>query len=202
MEKHGVLVKYLSKNIPPENYEIIAVHNSNMLIESAKDLMFESKNLTAELFVKTIGTLDTIPGTWKVGIDSIKSFLTREVKLDTSNLRIADGSGISRYSLTNSNQIVSLLQWVYKSKYKNTFLNTLPTGGNILKKGLKDRFIKEGEIVKAKTGHLSGVSNLSGYIFSPKYGPIAFSILMNGYKGSHKKYRNIQDQIVKTIIYD
>tara|TARA_B100001559_G_scaffold279021_1_gene251319 strand:+ start:49 stop:1473 length:1425 start_codon:yes stop_codon:yes gene_type:complete len=202
LEKHGVLVKYLSKNIPPENYEIIAVHNSNMLIESAKDLMFESKNLTAELFVKTIGTLDTIPGTWKVGIDSIKSFLTREVKLDTSNLRIADGSGISRYSLTNSNQIVSLLQWVYKSKYKNTFLNTLPTGGNILKKGLKDRFIKEGEIVKAKTGHLSGVSNLSGYIFSPKYGPIAFSILMNGYKGSHKKYRNIQDQIVKTIIYD
>ena len=73
---------------------------------------------------------------------------------------------------------------------------------NILKKGLKDRFIKEGEIVKAKTGHLSGVSNLSGYIFSPKHGPIAFSILMNGYKGSHKKYRNIQDQIVKTIIYD
>ena len=39
-------------------------------------------------------------------------------------------------------------------------------------------------MVRAKTGGLSGVRNLAGYIESSKYGPVAFSILMNGYNGS------------------
>ncbi len=201
--KYGVSVKQIStKDISLTNYKVISSHKSDSLISSAKTLMFESKNLTAELFVKTIGTLDTIPGTWKTGLDSVTSFLAKEVKLDTTKLRLADGSGISRYSLTNSNQLVTLLQWIYQSKHKNNFISTLPVGGRASTKGLKDRFIEEGEMIKAKTGHLSGVSNISGYIFAPKYGPVAFSILMNGYKESHKKYRQIQNQIIKTIIYD
>ena len=78
--------------------------------------MNESDNLTAELFVKLIGAMDTIPGTWTTGIDSIKSFLSSEVEIDTSQIKLADGSGVSRYTLTNSDQLVSLLSWVYKSQ--------------------------------------------------------------------------------------
>ena len=37
--------------------------------------MNESDNLTAELFVKSIGAIDTTPGSWKSGIDSIKTFM-------------------------------------------------------------------------------------------------------------------------------
>ncbi len=163
--------------------------------------MNESDNLTAELFVKTIGALDTLPGTWEAGLDSVKSFLAEQVKIDTSNIRLADGSGVSRYTLTNSDQLISLLSWVYNSKYKNDFISTLP-GGGWPKSTLEKRLIEEGDLVRAKTGGLSGARNLAGFIDSPKYGTVAFSILMNGYIGSSSKHRYVQNQIVKTIIYD
>ena len=41
--------------------------------------MNKSDNLTAELMIKSIGALDTLPGTWEIGLDSVKTFLAREV---------------------------------------------------------------------------------------------------------------------------
>ena len=202
LNEHGTTVKQLSRKTQGlTDYKELTVHYSDSLIVSAKNLMNESDNLTAELFVKSIGALDTLPGTWEVGLDSVKSFLAEQVKIDTSNIRLADGSGVSRYTLTNSDQLISLLSWVYNSKYKNDFIYTLPRGGRP-KSTLEKRLIDEGAKVRAKTGGLSGVTNLAGYIDSPKHGPVAFSILMNGYIGSSSEYRNVQNQIVKTIIYD
>ena len=202
LNEHGIIVKQLSRKTQDlTDYKELTVHYSDSLIVSAKNLMNESDNLTAELFVKTIGAFDTLPGTWEAGLDSIKSFLAEQVKIDTSNIRLADGSGVSRYTLTNSDQLISLLSWVYNSKYKNDFISTLP-GGGWPKSTLEKRLIEEGDLVRAKTGGLSGARNLAGYIDSPKYGTVAFSILMNGYIGSSSKHRYVQNQIVKTIIYD
>ena len=202
LEDNGCRVRYLSKKAQDLNrYNTIATHLSDSLLISASNLMNESDNLTAELFVKSIGAMDTLPGTWTTGIDSIKSFLSSEVKIDTSKIRIADGSGVSRYTLTNSDQLVSLLSWVYKSKHIDDFISTLP-GGGWPKSTLEKRLVDEGGKVRAKTGGLSGVRNLAGYIESSKYGPVAFSILMNGYIGSSRKYRHVQNQIIKLLIYD
>jgi len=202
LNEHGTIVKQLSRKTQDlTDYKELTVHYSDSLIVSAKNLMNESDNLTAELFVKSIGALDTLPGTWEAGLDKVKSFLAEQVKIDTSNIRLADGSGVSRYTLTNSDQLISLLSWVYNSKYKNDFISTLP-GGGWPKSTLEKRLIEEGGLVRAKTGGLSGARNLAGYIDSPKYGTVAFSILMNGYIGSSSKHRYVQNQIVKTIIYD
>ena len=200
--ENGTIVKQLSEKIQDLTaYKEIAVHQSDSLIVSAKNLMNESDNLTAELFVKLIGALDTLPGTWEAGLESVKSFLAEQVIIDTSNIRLADGSGVSRYTLTSSDQLISLLSWMYKSKYKDDFISTLP-GGGWPNSTLEKRLVEEGKLVRAKTGGLSGARNLSGYIFSPRYGPVAFSILMNGYIGSSSKYEYVQNQIVKAIIYD
>ena len=202
LNEHGTIVKRLSKKTQDLTaYKEIAVHRSDSLIVSAKNLMNESDNLTAELFVKSIGALDTLPGTWEAGLDSVKSFLAEQVKIDTSNIRLADGSGVSRYTLTSSDQLISLLSWMYKSKYKDDFISTLP-GGGWPNSTLEKRLVEEGKLVRAKTGGLSGARNLSGYIFSPRYGPVAFSIIMNGYIGSSSQHEYVQNQIVKAIIYD
>ena len=150
---------------------------------------------------RSIGSVDTLPGTWDTGLDSIKSFLSSKVKIDTSQIKLADGSGVSRYTLTSSDQLISILTWAYNSKHKDDFMSTLP-GGGWPKSTLEKRLIDEGGKVRAKTGGLSGVQNLAGYIESYKHGPVAFSILMNGYIGSSSKYRYVQNQIVKTIVYD
>ena len=202
LKKNGSTVKHLStisKN--SDDYFDLIEHQSDSLLVSAKNLMNESDNLTAELFIKSIGALDTLPGTWKTGLDSVKSFLAKEVLIDTSNIRLADGSGVSRYNLTSSAQLIDLLKWMYKSDYKNDFIYTLP-GGGWPKSTLEKRLISEAGLVRAKTGGLSGARNLAGYITSEKYGDVAFAILMNGYIGSSSKYTRLQNQIVKAVIYD
>lgn len=202
LEKYGTRVKNISKKkTSKQRYKNISTHLSKPLLHSAVNLMNESDNLTAELFVKSIGAMDTIPGTWDTGLDSIKSFLAEKVLIDTANIRLADGSGVSRYNLTNSAQLNSLLKWMYNSEYKDDFISTLP-GGGWKNSTLKKRLTNEGDLVRAKTGGLSGVRNLAGYIKSKKYGDVAFSILMNGYTDYSSRYARVHDQIVKTIIYD
>ena len=202
LNQHGVKVKHVSPNSSQsDDYNNLVKHKSVPLLLSAKNLMNESDNLTAELFVKSIGAMDTIPGTWDIGLDSIKSFLAEKVLIDTSNIRLADGSGVSRYNLTSSAQLISLLKWMYNSKYKDDFISTLP-GGGWENSTLEKRLVNEGGLVRAKTGGLSGVRNLAGYITSKRYGNVAFSILMNGYIDSSSRYIRVQDKIIKTIIYD
>ena len=67
---------------------------------------------------------------------------------------------------------------------------------------MEKRLENEGNIVRAKTGCLSGVSNLSVYIFSPKHGPLAFSILISGYTGSSYQAIQLQNKIVQTFLHD
>ena len=200
LESYGLKINYILKKKVIRNVDTLATHKSLPLINSALNLMNESDNLTAELFVKAIGRHNITQGNWKSGLDSVKSLLASSALIDTSQMRIADGSGVSRYNLTSARQLTSFLLWVYKSQYKNDFISTLPGGGK--RNGtLERRLKKEGKYVKAKTGGLSGVSNLSGYVFSPQYGPVAFSLLMSGYRGSSLPYRNLQDAIIKQLIY-
>ena len=202
LNQREVKVKHVSPNPNQyDDYNNLVKHKSMPLLISAKNLMNESDNLTAELFVKSIGAMDTIPGTWDIGLDSIKSFLAEKVLIDTSNIRLADGSGVSRYNLTSSAQLISLLKWMYNSKYKDDFISILP-GGGWEDSTLEKRLVNEGGLVRAKTGGLSGVRNLAGYITSKRYGNVAFSILMNGYIDSSSRYTRVQDKIIKTIIYD
>jgi PBP4 family serine-type D-alanyl-D-alanine carboxypeptidase len=200
LEVHGITVKNILPGEGFINLDTLAVNISDSLLLSAYNLMHESDNLTAELFVKTMAVNDTTNGNWIDGLKTIKSFLADSADMDTSLLRLADGSGVSRYTLTSADQIIELLTYMYGSSHKDDFLYTLPGGGS--NSTLKNRFQKSGQKIKAKTGHLAGASNLSGYIFSEKYGPVAFSILMNGYIGAAAPFRKLQDKIVATILYD
>ena len=80
-------------------------------------------------------------------------------------------------------------------QYKNNFINTLPRGGE--EGTLKERDLPSNAYMK--TGSLSGVSTLSGYIINNRSEPIVFSILMNGFEGSSEPYNKLQDQIVRAL---
>ena len=67
---------------------------------------------------------------------------------------------------------------------------------------MEERLESFGTRIRAKTGHLAGVSCLSGYAFSPRYGPLAFSMMMNGFVGSVKPYQQLQDRICSTLFHD
>jgi len=195
--KKGLNIKKLNKGIYSNSGTEIATHYSKSLPSILENLMVESDNLTAELLVKIIGyEYSQIEGNWQNGLHAMKVFLNDKASLDTTSFSISDGSGVSRYNYSSANNFISLLSWAYHNpEIRNNLLNILSFTGE--EGTLLDRSLPNG--VYAKTGSLSGVSTFSGYILNPDKDPIAFSILMNGYKGSSLPFRELQDKIVSHL---
>ena len=179
--------------------DTLNIHESKNLSDILEKMMHESDNQAAEVLVKTLGLEKYKIGSSEYGIKSVKDFIFDKVKIDTSSLNMVDGSGLSRYNLLNVDQIISLLIYMDKSSQSKAFKLSLPNGGE---KGstLEDRMISSGGSVMAKTGGLSGVSSVSGYLYSKNLGPLAFSIIINGYIGSSTPYRMLQDEICEILI--
>lgn len=174
--------------------DTLVVHESIILDNILEKMMHESDNQIAEVLIRTLGLKKYNIGSSKYGVKSVKDFIFDKTTIDTSSFRIADGSGLSRYNLLSVNQIINLLSYMHLSPQNETFKHSLPSGGE---KGsqLENRMNNLGEKILAKTGSLSGVSSLSGYLVSESFGPLAFSIIINGYIGSSDPYRQIQNEI-------
>jgi D-alanyl-D-alanine carboxypeptidase/D-alanyl-D-alanine-endopeptidase (penicillin-binding protein 4) len=155
-----------------------------------------SDNISAENILKTLSAERTgKSGTAKSGVSLIQGYLS-SIGIDTTKLTMVDGSGLSRYNLTSPNIIIRLLTDMYtRDSLFETFYTSLPIAG---KDGTLSERMKgtsaEGNL-RAKTGTLSGVTALSGYVKSADGEMFAFSILMNNYPTGARMYRRVQDRI-------
>lgn len=140
---------------------------STTLREWITSMNLRSDNDYAETLSRYIG-----------GVGAEKSALSR-LGLDPNSYRLADGSGLSRSNIATPRSIVSTLRAMYFSPNGQIFENSLPIAG--ISGTLRNRMRlspAEGR-VHAKTGTLTGVRALSGYIENPLSGILVFSILVN-----------------------
>lgn len=179
----------------------IYIHYSKPFSNSLINFLKTTDNLSGELYVKMIGhTVTGQQGNWDSGMLAIKTFLNDKVKIDTTKMKMVDGSGLSRYNLTSPDQLTKLLKYVYSDFYYNSeFIAALPSIGD--EGTLKDRMqlIEDKNSIRAKTGSLAGISCLSGYAFTKSGEPLVFSIMMSGYIGDHDPYRKLQDDICEIL---
>lgn len=90
-----------------------------------------------------------------------------------------DGSGLSRYNLFTPRDFVYVLSSMYKTYPTARLYNLFATGG----KGTLKNYYKE-QFVHAKTGTLTGVVALSGYLVTKKNKTLVFSVLVNNHNNS------------------
>ena len=50
--------------------------------------------------------------------------LADSVKIDTSKIKLADGSGLSRYNLSSAENITHFLDYMYQSRSYNCFVSS------------------------------------------------------------------------------
>ena len=75
----------------------------------------------------------------------------------------------------------------------------MPHGGSKIST-LENRFNHYKGSIIAKTDTLSGVSCISGYLFSQKYGPLCFSIMINGLTSSSKPLKMLEGEIIALLL--
>lgn len=155
-----------------------------------------SDNLAAETMLKSIGARKTgKPGSAHDGIHFVNEFLAT-AGIDTNAIAIGDGSGLSRYDLTSPAAVIGLLKHMYADTVNfPVYYHTLPIAGVDGTIGRRMQGTLAAGNLRAKTGTLSGVTALSGYVKTLDGEWLAFSILMQHYPGSSRDYRAVQDAI-------
>ena len=133
----------------------------------------------------------------------MKIFLA-EAGIDPAGYNLTDGSGLSRLDLVTPSTVLKLLRHMYDSPLREKWISILPVGAQ--DGTLSSRFGDTAAAgrVYAKTGSLSHVSALSGYLQRPDATWVAFSILVNNYVnnygGDSAEVRGVMDRICNLIL--
>jgi D-alanyl-D-alanine carboxypeptidase/D-alanyl-D-alanine-endopeptidase (penicillin-binding protein 4) len=141
-------------------------------------ILNESQNWYAEMLVKQLGRALGGAGTWRRGIEIERRFLIDSMKVDSTQFSIRDGSGLSEKNLISPLALARVLHFIRSHPRFRSFAAGLPKSGAV--GSLQERFREtplEGR-VSAKTGSLTGVSSLSGYV-DVETGCRTFSIQAN-----------------------
>lgn len=162
----------------------------------------ESNNLYAEVLLRTLQVSaqplpDISPNSHSadIGLQQLKATLTA-LGVDPESYIIVDGSGLSRHNLVSPKAIAQTLQLMAKTPQARVYRDSLPVAG--VSGTLRNRFrntMAQGNI-QAKTGSMTGVSTLSGYLDVPGYQPLVFSIMVNQSEQSLTTLRQGIDEIV------
>ena len=162
--------------------KIIATHKSQTLPSLIETMLLKSDNLIADRLFKTIGeSTYHQPGTFTNGAKAVYQVLT-DAGVDLTHSQIVDGSGLSRYNLLSANQLLQVLQLIYRDPRFEHLIGLLPVSGKSgtlrYKSGYSNAPLKDKVI--AKTGSMQGVDNLAGFLSFDSDLKIVFVVLENG----------------------
>lgn len=180
----------------PESTALLCIHWSEPLAEIVSTLNKYSNNFMAEQVLKTLAAeVQGAPGTWEKGNQTVARFLT-EIGVPADSFVLANGSGLNDTNRVAPMQITLLLRQMHKRfELRPEFVASLAVAGD--SGTINGRFEDSpaASRLRAKTGSLTGVSALSGYVVTKSNEVFAFSIMINDYPGRPRAMWGIQDEI-------
>jgi D-alanyl-D-alanine carboxypeptidase/D-alanyl-D-alanine-endopeptidase (penicillin-binding protein 4) len=159
-----------------------------------------SNNMHAEALTKTMGAQNGHAGSWTAGIARTSAF-AHSLGAPRAGVRLVDGSGLSRADRVSPQALARVLQKVQAKPWFPAFYAALPIAGHpgrMTGGTLRHRMTgtKAARNAHAKTGSLTGVTALSGYVKGADGRRYVFSMLSQ-YTGASP--RPLEDELVVTL---
>jgi D-alanyl-D-alanine carboxypeptidase/D-alanyl-D-alanine-endopeptidase (penicillin-binding protein 4) len=172
-------------------------------------ILGRTNNWTAEQVVRALGRVDAPADTagaapsrplagWSTGLATVRRYLVETAGVDTLDFRLRDGSGLSAQNVLTPRAIVQILAHARSAPWGEAFRSALAEPGEAgttlaaRLEGLEGR-------VWGKTGTLTNVAALSGYLRGPAGEVIVFSILTNGSGLPASRVQAGIDQVVRAL---
>jgi D-alanyl-D-alanine carboxypeptidase/D-alanyl-D-alanine-endopeptidase (penicillin-binding protein 4) len=205
----GVVVKQPYKNkLERELTAITSPPMQEILIEINQ----ESNNLYAEAIAQVLAQkLNTptaigrsprfaIGAATPLAIAAINQSLTK-LGINSDEYFLVDASGLSRQNLITPKTLVKTLRIMSRSSQSKFYRHSLAIAG--VNGTLKNRFdntVIEGHLF-GKTGTLTGINSLAGYISLPNYPTLVFSIFLNNSQVANQEIKKAIDEIILALYH-
>ena len=186
---HGVAVTGATQSgKTPAAATLLWTKHSEAMPQLLADFWYPSDNLMGEMFLKELGyRLKGEPGTVENGIAMENQYL-KSAGIDPATVTISDGSGLSQYDRITPRDLLLILQNDWSSPNRDVVLDALPVAGvrGSLKSSYKGTAAENN--VFAKTGSISHVRTISGYVKTKTHGPVTFSFVINQWMGEDQPH--------------
>lgn len=161
---------------------------------AADDILKNSNNMMAETVFKLAG------GKYVQGAGSVDSAVEmfndyyKKQGIKTDNIKIVDGSGVSKNNLITADFMTDVLIKNAKTKNFDNFKSHMASPGEGT---LKDRMLYFNGKLKAKTGTLTNVSSIAGYLTAKNGKMYAFCIMINDPKSKSSDKKLFEEYVLR-----
>jgi len=167
--------------MPDRGAVVLYVHRSPTLAELAQPMLKESINLYGEAVLRLNAAKGVFP-TNDAALEGLRTRL-RGWGISDDAWQIVDGSGLSRRNAVAPEVLVAVLQRMYDPSEQSPWMTALPVAGRDGTLETRMRGTPAEGNVRAKTGTMSNVRSLAGYVRTRDGEPLAFAVMVDGFEG-------------------
>jgi D-alanyl-D-alanine carboxypeptidase/D-alanyl-D-alanine-endopeptidase (penicillin-binding protein 4) len=183
IEVTGAAVDVDDLDTRPISTQRLATYRSHPLGEITQPMLKESINLYAEAAMR----LNAATASGAIGNDAALDGFNARMQawgIPREGFQMVDGSGLSRRDVLAADTLVTVLRRMYDATGASPWMRALPIAGvdGSLDTRLKGT-LAEGNL-RAKTGTMSNIRSLAGYVTTADGEHLAFAILLNDFEGT------------------
>jgi D-alanyl-D-alanine carboxypeptidase/D-alanyl-D-alanine-endopeptidase (penicillin-binding protein 4) len=186
---------------PSATRRLIARHQSPPLSSLVAQMMKVSQNFYGEMLIKAIGR--TAEGADGIGSTERGRQVVRRTLQDWSipvdALVMSDGSGLSRYNYASTKLLVDVLRRMWHDERdRSPFVASLPVAGHDGTLGARMTDVLRRR-VQAKTGTITNVRSLAGYVETTDGEKVAFAIIANHFVATNAEVDAVMEEALARI---
>lgn len=202
LRNQGIKVTKIRKGQTPSAAQTIAQVQSEPMSKIVEVMIRDSDNDVAEILAHLVGVRVAGEGSFAGGAKAMTSVLGGK-GIDTEDLKLADGSGLSTGNRVSAQVVAEVLTDMVRGDQPQwaSIATGLPVAAET--GTLEDRFDSRGTragagVVLAKTGSLTGVSSLAGTV-KDRDGRLLVFVMMGNKVPSLFSARNSMDRIAASL---
>ncbi len=189
-ERIGYYGKFLQKKTPASGIYLVG-EITHPLNSAFDEILKNSNNFMAETVFKAAGAkFANSTGSLENSQKMLKSVLEK-YGIKSDDIKVVDGSGVSKNNIVTADFMTEFL-----TKRYDWLKDLLPESGEGT---LSNRMLYFKDNLRAKTGTLSDVSAIAGYITSRSGKLYAFDIMINDAKSSAGGKKSLEEYIIRDI---
>jgi len=168
--------------VAPDSATILFTYRSHPLSEIVQPLVKESINLYGEA-LERLNASGPVPHTNDQALDGMKRRLL-SWGIPADGVQLVDGSGLSRRDVLAPDTLLAVLSRMYDASGTSPWMTAFPVAGVDGTLSARMKGTPAENNVRAKSGTMSNIRSLAGYVKTRDGETLAFAAIVNNFEGT------------------